>query len=81
MADAFFFIGAAVVAAGAVVVVVAAVVAAEATPVARKPATAIDVRTLAILIKITPLGAPAWFRLVPAGRDSRNLGGAYPTQL
>ncbi|MBZ9739177.1 MULTISPECIES: hypothetical protein [unclassified Mesorhizobium] len=53
-----FFAGAAVVAAGAVVVVVAAVVAAAAAPVAMNPATAMEVRTLAILIMVTPLSAP-----------------------
>lgn len=53
-----FFTGAAVVAAGAVVVVVAAVVAAAAAPVAMNPATAMEVRTLAILIMVTPLSAP-----------------------
>ncbi|WP_244493899.1 MULTISPECIES: hypothetical protein [Mesorhizobium] len=51
-----FFAGAAVVVAGAVVV--AAVVAAAAVPVAMNPAKAMDVRTLAILIVVTPLSAP-----------------------
>ena len=48
--------GAVVVVAGAVVA--AAVVAAVAAPVAMNPATAMDVRTLAIRIVVTPLGAP-----------------------
>jgi len=39
-------------------VVVAAVVAAAAAPVAMNPATAMAVRTLAILIVVTPLSAP-----------------------
>ncbi|BCG89556.1 hypothetical protein MesoLj113c_56660 [Mesorhizobium sp. 113-3-9] len=51
-----FFAGAVVVVAGAVMV--AAVVAAAAAPVAMNPARAMDVRTLAILIVVTPFGTP-----------------------